>query len=82
MCDAAVMKDPWLLVYVPNWFITQQQVNIHDDDNKLIKYHNGYPERRDQKAQIKKELMPIAWHPSRWWDWCISEAVKKETEKL
>ena len=54
MCDAAVMKDPWLLVYVPNWFITQQQVNIHDDDNKLIKYHNGYQERRDQKAQIKK----------------------------
>ena len=21
-----------------------------------------------QKASIKEELLPIAWHPSRWWD--------------
>ena len=26
--------------------------------------------------------MPIAWHPSRYWDWCMSEDEKKETEKL
>ena len=26
--------------------------------------------------------MPIAWHPSRWQDWCVSEDEKKETEKL
>ena len=25
--------------------------------------------------------MPVAWHPSRWWDWCMSEDQKKETEK-
>ena len=24
--------------------------------------------------------MPIAWHPSRWWDWRVSEDEKKETE--
>ena len=35
-----------------------------------------------QKAQIKKELIPIAWHPSRHWDWCMSEDEKQETEKL
>ena len=35
-----------------------------------------------QKAQIKKELIPIAWYPSRHWDWCMSEDEKKETEKL
>ena len=34
-----------------------------------------------QKAQIKKELMPTVWHPSRWWDCCVPED-KKETEKL
>ena len=26
--------------------------------------------------------MPIAWHPTRSWDWCMSEDYKKETEKL
>ena len=26
--------------------------------------------------------MPIAWHPSRWWDWCVPKDQKKETEKL
>ena len=35
-----------------------------------------------QKTSIKKELMPIAWHPSRWWDWCIPGDEKKEPEKL
>ena len=22
--------------------------------------------------------MPVAWHPGRWWDQCISEDEKKE----
>ena len=22
--------------------------------------------------------MPVAWHPKRWWDWCVSEDEKKE----
>ena len=30
----------------------------------------------------KDELMPITWHSSRWWDWCISEDEKNETEKF
>ena len=33
MCNKGVHMDPWLLNYVPDWFVTQQQVNIwHDDD--------------------------------------------------
>ena len=26
--------------------------------------------------------MPIAWHPSRCWDWCVPEDERKKTEKL
>ena len=26
--------------------------------------------------------MPIAWHPSKWWDWCVPEDEKTETEIL
>ena len=31
MCDAVVMEDPWLLRYVPDWFVTQQQAKSLDD---------------------------------------------------
>ena len=26
--------------------------------------------------------MPIAWHPSKWWDCCIPENEEREMEKL
>ena len=26
--------------------------------------------------------MSIAWHPKRWWDWCVSEDEKKETDNM
>ena len=87
MCDKAVKGDPYSLQFVPDWFVTHQQVKIwHDnddyDDDEIIKWYNGYQKSEAQKAKIKEELMPITWHPSRWWDWCIPEDEKKETEKL
>ena len=24
--------------------------------------------------------MPVAWHPRRWWDWCMLEVEKKGIE--
>ena len=51
--------------------MTQGQVKLWDDDDyyyhddELIKCYDGYKKRKTQKAQIKKELMPIAWLPSR-----------------
>ena len=65
MCSKAVCKHSWLLKYVPDWFVTQQQLKIwHDDDyywndDKLIKWCEGYQKHKAQNAQIKKELMPI-----------------------
>ena len=89
MCEKAVKKYVWLLKFVPDWFVTQQQLKIwHDeddyynDDDKHIEWYDGYKERRAQKAKIKEELLPIAWHSSRYWDWCMSEDEKRETEKL
>ena len=73
--------------YVPDWFVTQQQIKIRRDDDKccndheLIKWHKGYQKRKAQKASIKKEILPIPWHQSHCWDWCVSEGEKKETEK-
>ena len=24
--------------------------------------------------------MPVAWHPNRWWDWCMSEDERKRNK--
>ena len=62
------------------WFVTQQQVQSwHDDyydDDKIIEWYEGHQKRKAQKAKIK-EVLPIAWHPSRYWDWCMSEDEKR-----
>ena len=52
------------------------------DNDKFIEWYDGYEKRKEQKSQVKEELLPIVWHPSRWWDWCVPEDEKKETEKL
>ena len=84
MCDKAVKDDPSSLQFVPDWFVTQEQIDIwYDDDywyhdDELMKWYEGYKKRKTQKAKIKEELIPIAWHPSRWWDWCMSEDEKRD----
>ena len=64
MYDDAVMEDPLLQIYVPDWFVTQQLIVPWDD--RLIKWCNGYEEQKAQKASIKEELLSIVWHRSRW----------------
>ena len=51
-------------------------------DPRYLEWFNGYKERKTQKAQIKDELLPIAWHPDRVIDWCIDEDEKKDLQKL
>ena len=53
-----------------------------DDEDNFFKWFEGYKKRKIQKASIKEELAPIIWHPSRWWDWCMSEDEKRDKEAL
>ena len=80
MWKKVVDQRLYLVQHVPDWFVTQRVNPWHNDE--LIGRHEGYKIRKVQKSQIKKELMPVAWHPSWHWDWCMSEDEKKETEKL
>ena len=90
MCDKAVWGDPFSLQFVSDWFARQQQLKLwhyyddycNDDDDVLIKWYHNYQKRKAQKASIKEELMPVAWYPSRWWNWCVPEDEKRETEKF
>ena len=38
-----------------------------------INRHNTEPLRK----KIIEELMPVAWHPTRWWNFGMSEDEKK-----
>ena len=88
ICDKAVKDESSSLLFVPDWFFSQQQIKSwHDgddfyDDDEIIEWYSGYQKCKTQKAKIKEELKPIAWHPSRWWNWCMTKDEKKETEKL
>ena len=77
MCKKAIEADLYTLVFCPDSFVTQEQIkswyNDNYDDDEALGWYQGYRKRKAQKVQIKKELMPIAWHPSRWWDLCIPE---------
>ena len=83
MCNKAMRYYPFSLQFVPDWFVTQQQIDVWYDDNyvynddEMIKWYDGYKARRVQKAKINKTLLPIAWHPDRVIDWCMSEDEKR-----
>ena len=63
MCDDAVWGDLFSLQFVPDWFITQDQIKLwHDyddycnDDYRLYEWYDGYKKRRAQKAKKKRRI--------------------------
>ena len=58
------------LQFVSDCFFTQEQLEIWADNNdyydndELIEWYNRYKKRKVQKAKMKEELFPIAWHSS------------------
>ena len=45
-------------------------------------WYGGYKKQKAQKVSIKEGLLPVAWNPSRYWDWFMSEDEKQQIEKL
>ena len=48
----------------------------------LLAQHIELDERKALKKKISEELMPMAWHPKRCWNFCIPEDEKKEIETI
>ena len=48
--------------------------NFDEDDPdtiiliRLLAWHIKFEKRKELKKELNKELMPVAWHPNRWWD--------------
>ena len=55
--------------------INLDDANFYEDDPKTIihfrhlTWHDKIKQRKAFKKAISKELMLVAWHPTRWWDW-------------
>ena len=90
MCDEVVIDDSSSLQYVPDWFVISDWVHMwyvdteyrdYDDEVNFFKWYDSYKKRKTQKASIKDELLPVAWHPLRHWNWCMPEDEKKKRQK-
>ena len=63
--------------------IDLHDVNFYEDDPETIlhvtflPWPNKFEKRKTFKRDVSKELMPVAWHPAKWWDWSLPEDEKK-----
>ena len=48
----------------------------------LLAGYIKFEKRKRLKKELNEELMPIVWHPKRWWNICVSEDEKKEIELI
>ena len=81
MCNEAVEKSPWMLEHLSDPFVTQKMcIEAAEKSPEVLRWYKGYKQRKAQKAKIKEELMPVAWHLDRWWKWFVPEHEKKELE--
>ena len=62
--------------------------NFYKDDPetiihvRLLAWRNAFEKRKAFKKEMSKELTLVALHPTRWWDWCMSENEKKEIDQI
>ena len=40
---------------------------------------NKFKQSKASKKKINEVLLPVAWHPTRWWDCCMPEDEKKNS---
>ena len=71
--------------------------NINLDDNfdeedpnttiviRLLTWQTKFEKRKElekTKKKLNEELMSAVWHPTRWWDWCVSEDEKMKIDPI
>ena len=68
--------------------INLDNTNYDEDDPETIihirrlSWHIKFGKPKAFKKELNEELMLIAWHPRRWWNFCISENEKKEIKPI
>ena len=60
------------------------KLNLDDGDPETIIHVRPlagcerYKQCKACKKEKSKELMPLAWYPRWWWDWCIPEDEREK----
>ena len=50
---------------------------------RVLAWHIKYEKHKQKELKnISEELITIVWHLKRWWNFCISQDEKKETEPI
>ena len=49
---------------------------------RLLAWHIKFEKSKELKKELSEKLLLVAWHPNRWWDWCMSEDKKKEIDPM
>ena len=49
---------------------------------RLLAWHIKFQNAKNLKRKTSEEIMPIAWHPKRWWNFCMSEDEKNKMEPI
>ena len=55
--------------------------NFFSSQNSFLIKYTKFEKWKALKKALNEELMSVAWHSNRWWDWCMSEDEKKEINR-
>ena len=84
--------DSYIITFFSE-LINADRINVKLDNNNfndedlinivhvgIIAWYHRFKQRKVCN-KIGRELMPVAWNPSRCWDWCITKDGKKKKKK-
>ena len=49
---------------------------------RLLSWYIKFGKRKEIRKQLNEELIPVPWHPNRWWDWSMLEDEEKEIDPI
>ena len=49
---------------------------------RRLAWHGKFEKRKVLKKDLNEEIMPMAWHPKKWWDFCVSGDEKKKVAPI
>ena len=75
------LEDTGLYGFMVKLYARAMEHKVSHITVKILNAHKHYHKSNFYK-RLRDELMPIAWHPDRVWDWCFDDEHKREAEQL
>ena len=65
-----------------SFFVEHISFNFLSSQNSSFTKHTKFEKCKAPKKELNEELMPVAWHSNRWWNWCMLEDEKNEIDPM